>query len=134
VTLIGDRERERAVALLHGHYLQGRLSLEELTERLEVALGAQRDGEVRRALAELPSVWRAPAGLAALGRAAARGAFVVAVWLLWWLTSLVLFVGFVVSVVAGGLSLTNVLVFAALWLACTVAAWRVARRRRAVRR
>ena len=51
MALIGDRERESAVAQLHGHYLQGRLSLEELTDRLEVALGARRDGEVRRALA-----------------------------------------------------------------------------------
>jgi type IV secretory pathway TrbD component len=40
-----------------------------------------------------------------------------------------LLIGYVASVVAQGLSLTIAAVFAALWILCTVAAKRVARRR-----
>src|SRR3954451_13356723 len=104
MALIGDRERERAASQLTEHYLQGRLSLEELTERLEMALTARRRSEVRRAFAELPATWReqvrgARAGLDAAWRSVTRVAVVVAVWLLWAAASFALLVGFVVSVV-----------------------------------
>ena len=54
MALIGDRDRDHAAARLKQHYLRGRLSLEELTERLEVALTARRDRDVRVALSGLP--------------------------------------------------------------------------------
>jgi hypothetical protein len=131
---VGDQERERTVALLRRHYLRGRLSVEELMERLEVALTARHDSDVRLALRELPATWRdqameARSGLGETWRAARRTAFVIAVWSLWWVTSLVLLIGFVVSVLLQGVSLTNSATFAALWLACTFAARRVARQR-----
>jgi hypothetical protein len=130
MALIGDRDREQAAARLKQHYLRGRLSLEELTERLEVALTARRDRDVRVALSGLPTfaVGLRP-GLDEAWRAARRTAFVVAVWSLWWVASLVLLIGYVASVVAQGLSLAIAGVFAALWLLCTIAAKRIARRR-----
>jgi uncharacterized protein DUF1707 len=127
MALIGDHDRERAAARLKQHYLRGRLSLEELTERLEVALTARREGDVRVALNGLPAAGLR-SGLDEAWRAARRTAFVVAVWSLWWAASLVLLIGYVASVVAQGLSLTIAAVFAALWLLCTLSAKRVARR------
>jgi hypothetical protein len=127
MALIGDRDREKAVELLRRHYLRGRLTLEELTERVELALRARRESEMRLALAELPSA-RREGGLEPVWRAARRAAFVVAVWSLWWAASLVLMIGFVASVVVQGLSLANGLAFPALWLVCTLAARRATRR------
>jgi hypothetical protein len=136
MALVGDRDRERAVALLKGHYVRGRLSLDELDDRLDVAIAARRDSEVRRALAGLPAAWRdqAVGAPAAIAQAARRTAFVVAVWLLWWVASLVLLIGFVAGVLLQGLTLVTLLTFPALWLVCTVAAKRVARRGRRPRR
>jgi hypothetical protein len=134
VALIGDRDRERAAARLRSHYLSGRLSVEELTDRLEVALTARHDGDVRLALSELPSAWHEQAasawsGLPGMWRAAKRAAFVFAVWLLWWVASLVLLVGFVVSVGMSGVSPANTITFGVLWLLCSFVAWRATRRR-----
>jgi Domain of unknown function (DUF1707) len=127
MALIGDRERERAAARLKQHYLGGRLSLEELTERLEVALTARRERDVRIALGGLPAAGLR-SGLDEAWRAARRTAFVIAVWSLWWAASLVLLIGYVASVVAQGLSVTIAAVFAALWLLSTLAARRVTHR------
>ena len=128
MALIGDRDRDRAAAVLRRHYVAGRLSLEELTDRLEVALTARRQSEVRLAFGELPGALLR-SRLDDAWRAARHTAFVIAVWSLWWAASLVLLIGYVASVVAQGLSLTIAAVFAALWILCTVAAKHVARRR-----
>jgi uncharacterized protein DUF1707 len=137
--LIDDRERERALALLRRHYVRGRLTVEELTERLEIAMTARRDSDVRLALHELPAAWREQVGGARLGLASAwdaarRTAFVIAVWTLWWATSLVLLIGFVISALVQGVSLASSVTFAALWLACTFGARTVARRGLPLRR
>jgi hypothetical protein len=123
MALIGDRERERAARALKDHYLHGRLSVEELTNRLELAFEARRDIDVRRALDDLPATWRPPA----LARRAKRLAVLAAVWFIWWTASLVLLVGFVTSVALDGLSWTNGILFPALWLVATLLARRVAR-------
>ena len=123
---IGEQERERATTALREHYLRGRLSLEELTDRIEIALAARRDGDVRRALHDLPVLRPRPE----LVQRAKRAAVVAGVWLTWWVLSLVLFVGFVASVVVNGLGWTNAMLFPALWAGCTLLARRTARRAR----
>jgi hypothetical protein len=128
MALIGDHDRDQAAARLKQHYLRGRLSLEELTERLDVALTARRQKDVRVALSGLPA-FRLRSGFDEAWRAARHTAFVVAVWSLWWAASLVLLIGYVASLVTQGLSLTIAAVFAALWISATLAAKRVVRRR-----
>lgn len=130
--LIGDHDRDRAAARLRQHYLRGRLTLEELTERLEVALTARRDRDVRVALSGLPA-FGLRTGLDEAWRAARRTAFLVAVWSLWWAASLVLLIGYVATIVVQGLSLAIAAVFAALWCVCTFFAKRVTAQARAVR-
>jgi Domain of unknown function (DUF1707) len=125
MALIGDRDRERAAALLGRHFASGRLSLDELSARLETALTARRDGDLRGALADLP---RARIALDGAWRAARRAAFVVALWTLWWAGTVILLIGFVASVVAQGLSLWVAAVFAGVWLVGTLGVRRATRR------
>jgi uncharacterized protein DUF1707 len=69
---VGDREREDAVASLSRHATAGRLSADELEERVEVAYRARTAGELDVLFADLP----ADAG--AVGRPRSRvGASVV---------------------------------------------------------
>jgi uncharacterized protein DUF1707 len=49
-----DADRDRVAALLRDHFAAGRLTPEELDERLTAALTAKTFGDLRRVLADLP--------------------------------------------------------------------------------
>ena len=49
-----DADRERVTARLRDHFAEGRLTREELDERVTAALNARTFGELRRVLADLP--------------------------------------------------------------------------------
>lgn len=51
---VSDADREQATARLREHYAQGRLSSEELEERVTAALNAKTYGDLRRVMADLP--------------------------------------------------------------------------------
>jgi Domain of unknown function (DUF1707) len=71
--LAGDRDRERAVATLKGQYAGGRLTLDELSERVDRVLAARSRAELQGTLAGLP-VFPDPREIAARGRSMARSA------------------------------------------------------------
>jgi len=50
-----DAERDSAAAALREHFVQGRLTLEELLGRLDTALTARTRGQLDGVLADLPS-------------------------------------------------------------------------------
>ncbi|GGK72668.1 hypothetical protein Sme01_07880 [Sphaerisporangium melleum] len=52
---IGDAERDEVTATLREHFAQGRLTREELDERLDAAFAARTAGELRRVTADLPA-------------------------------------------------------------------------------
>jgi hypothetical protein len=52
--LVSDAERERAVALLHQHWIAGRLSLEQLDDRIGEACAAPDDRALGVAMRDLP--------------------------------------------------------------------------------
>jgi Domain of unknown function (DUF1707) len=52
---IADSDRDRAAAQLRDYYAEGRLTTEELDERVSAALSAKTAGELRRLMADLPS-------------------------------------------------------------------------------
>ena len=58
MSLIGDRERDRAALELRRHYLRGRLSVEELDRRVSLAVAARSSRDLGRALRDLPAPWR----------------------------------------------------------------------------
>ncbi len=52
---ISDSDRDRAAAQLRDYYAEGRLTTEELDERVTAALQAQTASDLRRLMADLPS-------------------------------------------------------------------------------
>ena len=57
---VSDADRERAAARLREHFADGRLSSDELDERIAAALTAKTAGDVRRIMADLPGPVPAP--------------------------------------------------------------------------
>jgi hypothetical protein len=57
---VSDADRERAAARLREHFAEGRLSSDELDERIAAALTAKTVGDVRRIMADLPGPVPAP--------------------------------------------------------------------------
>jgi hypothetical protein len=68
---IGDAERDAAAADLGEHYAAGRLSLDELNERLDAVFASKTFGQLTRVLADLPGPgrlrWRTGPGRASDG-------------------------------------------------------------------
>ena len=55
-----DADRERSIAALRDHYAEGRLTCEELDERVTAALTARTFGDLRSVMADLPEPAHAP--------------------------------------------------------------------------
>jgi len=60
---ISDSDRDRVAAQLRDYYAEGRLTSEELDERVTAALSAKTAGDLRRLLADLPSPSPTQAGV-----------------------------------------------------------------------
>jgi hypothetical protein len=59
---VSDADRERVTARLRDHYAEGRLSAEEMEERITAALNAKTVGDLRQVMADLPEPELAGAG------------------------------------------------------------------------
>jgi hypothetical protein len=57
---ISDADRERVTARLREHFAEGRLSSDELDERIAAALSAKTAGDLRGVMADLPGPAPAP--------------------------------------------------------------------------
>jgi hypothetical protein len=57
---ISDADRERVAAKLREHYAEGRLTSDELEERISATLSAKTVGELRRVMTDLPDDAGAP--------------------------------------------------------------------------
>lgn len=133
--LVGDRERERAAHELRRHYTDGRLTTDELAQRLETALRARSGTQLRSALSELPGRWADPEAVREslqspirMMRNAAIVAGTAVIWLFW---SVGMLVAFVAWLAANGPSLAGLLVFPLLWIGLSWLLWSGSRRRRA---
>jgi len=58
---IGDAERDAAMAQLREHFVAGRLTFDELTERIDSALTAKTQRQIDGLMTDLPRTPRAPA-------------------------------------------------------------------------
>ena len=130
VTLVGDADRDRALALLKRHYAEGRFDHEELTRRIGVAVGARSTADVFLALRGLPnavleSVLAGHSGL----RTVRRVALAVMVSAVWMFATMLLVVTFAISLLVVGTSTPVALVLAAAWALMTWGSWRTWRRR-----
>jgi hypothetical protein len=59
---IGDAERDATMAQLRDHFVAGRLTFDELTERIDLALAAKTQGQINGLMADLPRSPRAARG------------------------------------------------------------------------
>ena len=109
-----DDDREQAVTSLREHFVRGRLTIEELSARCELALRARTQREVRRSLAELP-----PLMPQAILRGVVRGVALVAFTGAWLVFSFVLLVTFALTLAVQGVSTPELVVFLAVWLVPT---------------
>jgi hypothetical protein len=129
--LVGDPERDRTAHELQRHYREGRLTTDELAQRLETALRARDGAQLRLALKDLPTWWSEWAALRSPVRLVRNAAIVAAAAMIWLFSSVVLLIAFVAWIVANGASLAGLLVFPLLWFALTWLLWRSSRRLRA---
>ncbi|HEX3687996.1 MAG TPA: DUF1707 domain-containing protein [Gaiellaceae bacterium] len=134
--LVGDPERDRAAHELARHYREGRLSADELAQRLETALRARNAGQLRSALKELPlERWAAPEAVRQALRLPARSmrnaAILVGTAVVWLFWSIGMLVAFVAWLAGNGASLGAFVVFPLLWFAVSWLLWAGGRRRRA---
>ena len=137
--LVGDSERDRAAHELQRHYREGRLSVDELAQRLDTALRARNGVQLRSAFSELPRAggWPAPDALREAMRFPARAlrnaailAGTAVAWLFW---SVGMLVAFIAWLAANGPSLGALVVFPLLWVGVTWVLWSSSKRRRSRR-
>jgi hypothetical protein len=125
--LVGDRERDRAANELARHYREGRLTADELAQRLELALRARNGAQLRSALKELPAAW----SRLDVVRTARNAAILAGTLVLWMLWNAAVLIAFVAWLAANGPSLAALLAFPIVWAAASWLLWRTSRRRRA---
>ena len=61
--MVSDSDRDETVSLLREHVIVGRLTLDEFSERVSVALGARTRGDLDSTLANLPDLAQPPSDL-----------------------------------------------------------------------
>ncbi len=121
--LAGDADRERATASLREHFVGGRLTLEELSERTNAVLRARSRQDLRRALDGLPQ-WHGRA----IAQTATRAAAVVVFTGAWLMFSFVLLVLLGLAFLIHGVSGIDLAVFLLVWLVPTYLLSRLWRR------
>jgi hypothetical protein len=62
--LVGDRDRELVAVALRRHFAHGRLSVAELSDRVELALRARSRDDLNAATRDLPRMWEDLPGIA----------------------------------------------------------------------
>jgi len=70
---VGDAERDEVTTALHEHFVQGRLTRDELDERVTATLSARTVGDLRTVTRDLPATTPAMAAMAAVGDPSLRG-------------------------------------------------------------
>jgi len=127
-----DQDREHAAARLREQYVQGRLTLDEFSDRTGRVFAARSRSDIRTALAGLPLLPDAYV-LAAQGRsfvqAAARGAMLFLFTSLYVVFTCTLLLILALTVVFNGASGTTLLAFLVVWLVPTYLLMRLWRRK-----
>jgi hypothetical protein len=131
--LIGDRDRELAAAALRRHFAHGRVSLAELSERVDLTLRARTRSDLDRALRDLPLTWEElPAIVQTTARRLQRGVrrarFLFVLVRVWWKLSFALALACGVALVAGAPVTTVLGAFLILWALAGLATWHAWRR------
>jgi Flp pilus assembly protein TadB len=127
---VGDREREHAAVALREHYARGRLTVEELSDRIAEVVAARSQRELRRAMAGLSSE---SAEIVERGRNAAqavlRGLALVMFTGAYLVFSFALLLVFALTLLIHGASTAAAVAFLVAWLVPTYLLFRLWHRR-----
>ena len=124
MALVGERERERTAAALRRHYLDGRLSEDELDERMEAALRARTRFDLVLAARSLPRYPPVQELVASSTHAVSRAFTAVLLASVWIVASFVLLSAFAATALFGDVSGEAALAFPLAWLGMTWLMWR----------
>jgi hypothetical protein len=96
---IGDAERDTAMTQLREHFAAGRLTLDELTERIDSALTAKTQSQLDAIMADLPQPprQRVPASRSAGHEVSDTGRYIVLLLLLFALAAWLLMMAYMAS-------------------------------------
>ena len=131
--LVGDPEREQAANALRRHFVQGRLSTNELADRLDSALRARSRSDLAGATAGLPPVWW-DAAVSIYGarwrvrRGVGRARIFLALFRAWFKVNLALIVAAGLALIVGAPAAPTIGAAAAAWAAACFGFWHVWRR------
>lgn len=127
---VGDSERERAAVALREHYARGRLTVDELSDRVAGVVAARSQRELRRAMAGFGSE---RAEIVERGRDAAqavlRGVALVLFTGAYLVFSFALLLVFALTMLLHGASTTAAVAFLVTWLVPTYLLFRLWHRR-----
>jgi hypothetical protein len=131
---VGDRDRELATVALRRHFVAGRLSASELSDRVDVTLRARSRADLDRAMRGLPLVWEdLPTGVHVaahkLRRIVRRVALLFALVGLWLIVSFALALALGLALVAGAPPSTAVGAYLVGFALMSFACWGVWRHR-----
>ena len=131
--LVGDRDRDLAAQALRRHFVLGRLSTAELSDRVDLALRARSRNDLDVALDGLPLGWEdLPAGVQVaarkLGRFARRATLFFALVGLWLAVSCALALALGIALVAGAPPGTALGVYLVALALAGLASWQAWRR------
>ena len=121
---VGDRDRELAASALRKHYLSGRLSTDELEERVGLSLEAQSRRDLNRALKGLPLVWEDLRVPQRLQRSAERGRLFLRLVRSWFKVNVLLAAALAVALLVGAPIAATVGAAVLAWSIATYAFWR----------
>jgi len=127
----GDQDRERAAATLQEHYVRGRLTVDELSQRTARVFSARSRGDIRTALAGLPLLPDAfgIAGYGRIAQVALRGAILFVLTAAYVIFSFTLALALALTLVFNGASATTLFGFLIAWLIPTYLLTRLWRRK-----
>jgi hypothetical protein len=132
VALVGDRDRERTAGALQRHYVEGRVSSDELAERLDRVLRARTRLDLLLATRSLPGHSPLRELLEPPARAAAsvvgRAVLLVLLTAVWVATTVVFFLGYAIVALADAASTETLIGFSLVWALVTWLLWRAWRR------
>jgi hypothetical protein len=131
---IGDRDRELATVALRRHFVAGRLSVAELSDRIDVTLRARSRDDLNAAMQGLPLVWEdLPEGVRSsahkLRLVARRVKLLFALVGLWLLVSFALALALGIALVAGAPPSTALGAYLVGFALMSLASWGIWRNR-----
>jgi Domain of unknown function (DUF1707) len=131
--LVGDRTRELAVRALRRHFISGRISADELEDRVDLAVRARSRRDLDVAMDGLPLVWEdLPAGVHRAARHVRRGVRRVTLLIvfvrMWFKMNLALLVALGIALVVGAPAGKTIGAAVAAWALASFAVWYLWRR------